>query len=50
MPNLAPLEWRNVITNEVISAGSALPVGDVLHSFPVALLMGEGKERYAQTA
>ena len=50
MPNLAPLEWRNVITNELLSAGSALPVGDVLHSFPVALLMGEGKERYTQTA
>ncbi|MCX5871781.1 MAG: malto-oligosyltrehalose synthase [Deltaproteobacteria bacterium] len=50
MPDWSPLEWRNVITNEVLSAGSALPVGDLLHSFPVALLMGEGKKQYAQTA
>ncbi len=50
MPDSAPVEWRNVITGEVLSAGDALPVGDVLHSFPVALLMGEGKEQYAQTA
>ena len=38
-----------LITSEVLSAGSALPVGDVLLSFPVALLMGEGKEEYVQT-
>jgi (1->4)-alpha-D-glucan 1-alpha-D-glucosylmutase len=50
MPDWAPLEWRNVITGEVLSAGSPLPVGDVLQSFPVALLMGEGKDQYAQTA
>ena len=50
MPDWSPLEWRNVITSEVLSAGNALPVGDVLHSFPVALLMGEGKEQYVQTA
>ncbi len=50
MPDWSPLEWRNVITSEVLSAGNALPVGDVLRSFPVALLMGEGKEQYVQTA
>jgi (1->4)-alpha-D-glucan 1-alpha-D-glucosylmutase len=44
MPDLAPSEWRNVITNEVLSVGSALPIGDALNSFPVALLMSEGKE------
>jgi maltooligosyltrehalose synthase len=44
MPNGAPAAWRNVITGEVLSAGKALPVGDVLLSFPVALLMGEGKK------
>ena len=49
MPDWSPLEWRNVITSEVLSAGNTLPVGDVLHSFPVALLMGEGKEQYVQT-
>ncbi|MGO8881468.1 MAG: malto-oligosyltrehalose synthase [Desulfomonilaceae bacterium] len=47
MPDSAPVEWRNLITGEVISADGTLPVGDVLHSFPVALLMGEGKEQYA---
>jgi (1->4)-alpha-D-glucan 1-alpha-D-glucosylmutase len=43
MPGEAPAAWRNVITNEVLSAGKALPVGDALLNFPVALLMGEGK-------
>ncbi len=46
MPNGAPAAWRNTITSEVLSAGRALPVGDALFSFPVALLMGEGKEEY----
>ncbi len=50
MPDGAPLECRNVITGEALSAGNVLPVGDILHSFPVALLMGEGKEHYAPTA
>ena len=43
MPDGAPAQWRNVITSEVLSAGRALPIGDILISFPVALLMGEGK-------
>ena len=42
MPDEAPAAWRNVITNEVLSAGQALPVGDICLSFPVALLIGEG--------
>ncbi|MGO8821747.1 MAG: malto-oligosyltrehalose synthase [Desulfomonilaceae bacterium] len=50
MPDSAPVEWRNVITGEALSPGGALFVGDVLYSFPVALLIGEGKEQYAQTA
>ena len=49
MPNGAPAAWRNVITSEVVSPGQALSVGDILLSFPVALLMGEGKEDYVQT-
>ena len=49
MPDGAPAQWRNVITSEVLSAGKALPVGDALLNFPVALLMGEGKEEYVQT-
>ena len=49
MPNGAPAAWRNVITNEVLSAGKALSIGDILLSFPVALLIGEGKEEYGQT-
>ena len=44
MPDGAPAAWRNVITGEALSAGQALSVGDVLLNFPVALLMGEGKE------
>jgi len=49
MPDGAPAAWRNVITSEVLSAGKALFVGDILLNFPVALLMGEGKEEYMQT-
>ena len=48
MPDGAPAAWRNVITSEVSAGGRALPVGDILLSFPVALLMGEGKEEYVQ--
>jgi (1->4)-alpha-D-glucan 1-alpha-D-glucosylmutase len=44
MPNGAPAAWRNAITNEVLSAGKALSVGDTFLSFPVALLIGKGKE------
>ncbi len=50
MPDQSPAEWRNALTSEVLSAGNALPVGDVLLSFPVALLMSGGKEAYVQTA
>ena len=46
MPDGAPAAWRNVITSEVLAAGQALPVEDILLSFPVAFLMGEGKEEY----
>ncbi|MBI5250568.1 MAG: malto-oligosyltrehalose synthase [Desulfomonile tiedjei] len=49
MPDRSPSEWRNALTNEVLSAGNALPVGDALLSFPVALLMSDGKEAYLQT-
>jgi (1->4)-alpha-D-glucan 1-alpha-D-glucosylmutase len=42
LPEGAPAGWLNVITDEVLAAGKALPVGDALPSFPVALLMGEG--------
>ncbi len=40
MPDGAPAQWRNVITNEVLSVGKALSVGEALLSFPVALLVG----------
>ncbi len=33
MPDGAPAAWRNVITSEVLAAGQALPVGDVLITF-----------------
>ena len=48
MPDGAPTVWRNV-TSEVLSASQALSVGDILLSFPVALLIGEGKEQYVHT-
>jgi len=48
VPGGAPAAWRNVITGEVVSAGKVLSVGDSLLSFPVALLMGEGKKEYVQ--
>ena len=50
MPDQAPAKWRNAVTSEIISAGNALPLRDVLHSFPVALLMSQGEEAYVQTA
>jgi (1->4)-alpha-D-glucan 1-alpha-D-glucosylmutase len=49
MPDGAPAQWRNVITSKVLSAGKTLPVGEVLLGFPVALLMGEGKEAGSQS-
>jgi hypothetical protein len=49
MPDGPPAQWRNVLTSGVLSAGKALLVGDALLSFPLALLMGEGKEEYVQT-
>ena len=42
MPDGAPVQWRNVITKEVLSAGKTLTVGDALLKFPVTLLMGSG--------
>ena len=49
MPDGAPAQWRNVITNEVLFLGNALPVGEVLLNFPVAMLMGEATEGGSQT-
>jgi len=49
MPDGAPAQWRNVITNEVLYVGNALPVGEVLLNFPVAMLMGEATEGGSQT-
>jgi (1->4)-alpha-D-glucan 1-alpha-D-glucosylmutase len=37
----APRTWRNVITSEIVTKGPALPVGDILTSFPVAMLVSE---------
>jgi (1->4)-alpha-D-glucan 1-alpha-D-glucosylmutase len=46
MPDQSPAEWRNALTSEVLSVGAALPIGDVLLNFPVALIMAEGKQAY----
>jgi (1->4)-alpha-D-glucan 1-alpha-D-glucosylmutase len=40
MPDGAPAAWRNVITNEAASSGRALSIGEILLSFPVAMLIG----------
>jgi (1->4)-alpha-D-glucan 1-alpha-D-glucosylmutase len=49
MPDGAPAQWRNVITNELLSLGNALSVGGALLGFPVALLMSEEKGDCVQT-
>ena len=49
MPIGAPAAWQNVITSEALSGGQALSIGDILRSFPVASLMGAGKEEYVPT-
>jgi (1->4)-alpha-D-glucan 1-alpha-D-glucosylmutase len=45
----APAAWWNVITGETLFTGMSLSVGDILRSFPVAFLMGAGKEEYVPT-
>jgi len=50
LPHGTPTAWRNILTDEEILSGeNALPVGDILLRFPVALLIGEGKEEYLAT-
>ncbi len=49
MPDGASAAWQNVITGEILSVGQTLSVGDILLSFPVALLMGAGMEEYVET-
>ncbi len=49
MPDCPTFEWRNVITSEALSTSRVLPIGDILQSFPVALLMTDGNERHDQT-
>jgi (1->4)-alpha-D-glucan 1-alpha-D-glucosylmutase len=45
LPHGAPAAWQNALTNEeILFRENALPVGDILLRFPVALLIGEGKE------
>jgi (1->4)-alpha-D-glucan 1-alpha-D-glucosylmutase len=43
LPGDAPIDWRNVLTNEIIRADEATGVqfSDILKSFPVALLTGK---------
>ena len=43
MPDGAPAQWRNVITNEVLSAGKALSVGDILLQFSSGVAHGRRK-------
>ncbi|MGZ3614071.1 MAG: malto-oligosyltrehalose synthase [Thermodesulfobacteriota bacterium] len=41
LPEQAPLLWHNVLTNQVLSGGQTLWVGEIFQHFPVALLMSE---------
>ena len=48
LPAASPGEWANVLTGESletlrVARGRALPLGDVLRSFPVALLTGSSR-------
>ncbi|MEW6325237.1 MAG: malto-oligosyltrehalose synthase, partial [Nitrospirota bacterium] len=38
LPDDAPRGWRNAVTGERLPGGAALPVGEILARFPVALL------------
>lgn len=40
LPAASPSVWQNAITSERVEGGNILPVGEVLKSFPVALLLG----------
>ena len=40
LPRDAPLTWHNVITDETLRAQGEIPVGEVLATFPAALLVG----------
>ena len=39
LPNSAPWDWRNVLTDQPLCADGSLQVGDALGHFPVALVM-----------
>jgi (1->4)-alpha-D-glucan 1-alpha-D-glucosylmutase len=44
LPSGAPCSWGNAITSEMIKQEAVLPIGDILKSFPVGLLVGvEGR-------
>jgi len=42
LPKLKPAAWRNVITGEIFNGEERMPVGSILKSFPVALLIRDG--------
>jgi len=51
LPHGTPAVWRNMLTDEEILSGeNALPVGDILFRFPVALLIGERKDEDVTTS
>ncbi|UCG14480.1 MAG: malto-oligosyltrehalose synthase [Deltaproteobacteria bacterium] len=41
LPEGSPTEWHNMLTGEVIGESNAVRIADVLHRFPVALLVAE---------
>jgi (1->4)-alpha-D-glucan 1-alpha-D-glucosylmutase len=49
LPAAGPVDWHNILTGETLIAsvtprGKALPLGDILHELPVALLSGTTTE------
>jgi (1->4)-alpha-D-glucan 1-alpha-D-glucosylmutase len=40
IPRDAPVVWHNVITDEILRAQGEIPVGEILATFPTALLVG----------
>ncbi|MGD8370575.1 MAG: malto-oligosyltrehalose synthase [Syntrophobacterales bacterium] len=41
LPEGSPRKWNNMLSGEVIENGNAVKIGEVLHRFPVALLVAE---------
>ncbi len=41
LPDGAPVRWKNIFSNEVLTAGNSIALGDALADFPIAMLIAE---------